>query len=692
VTAVHTIHAYFSINTYTITSSATNGTITPTPIVTLNYGSNQQFTYSPNTGYHFDSLKVDVVKRTDSTLSYTFKNVTANHTIHAYFSINKYTITSAATNGTISPTPSAKVNYGSNQQFTYLPNTGYHFDSLQVDGVKNTDSTLSYTFKNVTTAHTIHAYYSINTYTIIASAGPNGTITPSGTITVNYGSTQNFIIIGNTNYRVLDVEVDSSSIGSVISYSFTNIAANHTISATFALTPAYTKMYRSFQQDSLALDKDNVGRIGHFVRRKPDKVQFKFTLQAPQTAQVKLSFSTVVNAIVTDVTKTVVLDSITGVNLFTTTAVVDSGTTIQVEGWGVKGKTLKTNYSWQTPTPIRGTVATYLMNQPRDPMPNRVNVLQETFAFSGFVPTNGLLVGKDHTLDSAKQYGWYQAPQYTEVLKTLLDKTGLHTRAPRGFDINDVRGIPILGKQKQLPPSKYNNVLLADMIALKLNITASMLEKTPLGFGELIYDDGTTNPLNGMMVKEIAHLGDSLMIGYYQGTAHQFFSPAVYANIDSVIQKINTAFEGPMDTVKFSDTLIVKGTRELADVPYLRSNSATKAARLNAVLIESLDIPAKYELYQNFPNPFNPVTTIQFNLIEPATVTLKVYNMLGQEVQTIYDQQPLYDGIQEVSFDGSNLASGVYFYRLIAESLPNDDNPGQPGHYFSITKKMLLVK
>jgi hypothetical protein len=66
--------------------------------------------------------------------------------------------------------------------------------------------------------------------------------------------------------------------------------------------------------------------------------------------------------------------------------------------------------------------------------------------------------------------------------------------------------------------------------------------------------------------------------------------------------------------------------------------------------------------------------------------------MLGQEVQTIYDQQQMYDGIQEVSFDGSNLASGVYFYRLIAEAIPNEDNAGQPGHYFSITKKMLLVK
>src|SRR5258708_34543463 len=141
----------------------------------VDYGSDQAFTYSPNTGYHFDSVLVDGVKNVDSTSSYTFKNVSAAHTIHAYFSINTYTITSAATNGTISPTPSASVSYGSDQAFTYSPNTGYHFDSVLVDGVKNVDSTSSYTFKNVTANRTIHAYFSIDQFTITPGA-TNGTI------------------------------------------------------------------------------------------------------------------------------------------------------------------------------------------------------------------------------------------------------------------------------------------------------------------------------------------------------------------------------------------------------------------------------------------------------------------------------------------------------------------------------------
>src|SRR5258708_6415252 len=166
---------------------AKKGTINPTPSASVTHGADQTFTYAPSTGYHFDSLLVDGVKNVDSTSSYTFKNVTANHTIHAYFSIDMFTISSAATNGTIAPTPSATVDYNANQAFTYSPSTGYHFDSLLVDGVKNVDSTSSYTFKNVTANHTIHAYFSIDQFTI-TSAASNANVSPPPTTTARIRS------------------------------------------------------------------------------------------------------------------------------------------------------------------------------------------------------------------------------------------------------------------------------------------------------------------------------------------------------------------------------------------------------------------------------------------------------------------------------------------------------------------------
>ena len=74
--------------------------------------------------------------------------------------------------------------------------------------------------------------------------------------------------------------------------------------------------------------------------------------------------------------------------------------------------------------------------------------------------------------------------------------------------------------------------------------------------------------------------------------------------------------------------------------------------------------PGSFHLYQNYPNPFNPTTNIQFDLIRDASVSLKIFNVLGQEVASIYNKQMMVAGTRTVNFDASTLASGVYIYRL----------------------------
>jgi hypothetical protein len=76
----------------------------------------------------------------------------------------------------------------------------------------------------------------LNTYTITASAGSNGTITPSGAVLVNSGSAPTFIITPNYGYHILDIKVDGGSVGTASPYTFNNVTANHTISATFEAT------------------------------------------------------------------------------------------------------------------------------------------------------------------------------------------------------------------------------------------------------------------------------------------------------------------------------------------------------------------------------------------------------------------------------------------------------------------------
>lgn len=96
--------------------------------------------------------------------------------------------------------------------------------------------------------------------------------------------------------------------------------------------------------------------------------------------------------------------------------------------------------------------------------------------------------------------------------------------------------------------------------------------------------------------------------------------------------------------------------------------------------------PAEFDLGQNFPNPFNPNTVIGYQLSVSSNVTLKVYDVLGNEIVTLVDEKKP-AGTYEVTFDASGLPSGVYLYRLQA----GKSSTG-PGQSFVETRKMLLMK
>ncbi|HEY3251861.1 MAG TPA: T9SS type A sorting domain-containing protein, partial [Ignavibacteria bacterium] len=89
-------------------------------------------------------------------------------------------------------------------------------------------------------------------------------------------------------------------------------------------------------------------------------------------------------------------------------------------------------------------------------------------------------------------------------------------------------------------------------------------------------------------------------------------------------------------------------------------------------------IADKYMLFQNYPNPFNPKTIINYELPITNYVKLVIYDISGREVKTLINEKQN-AGRHNIDFDGANLSSGVYFYRLTADE-------------FSETKKMLLVK
>ncbi|MCI0449605.1 MAG: FG-GAP-like repeat-containing protein [Chlorobi bacterium] len=127
------------------------------------------------------------------------------------------------------------------------------------------------------------------------------------------------------------------------------------------------------------------------------------------------------------------------------------------------------------------------------------------------------------------------------------------------------------------------------------------------------------------------------------------------------------------------DSLIVDwhdGNREV--LTNVSINQVIEFHGIISVQQTSSEVPSKYSLYQNYPNPFNPSTTINYDLVKNSHVKLKVYDISGSEISVLVDELQSY-GTYSVKYNASNLASGVYFYKLQTEG-------------FTDTKKMILVK
>jgi hypothetical protein len=137
-----------------------------------------------------------------------------------------------------------------------------------------------------------------------------------------------------------------------------------------------------------------------------------------------------------------------------------------------------------------------------------------------------------------------------------------------------------------------------------------------------------------------------------------FNSPSVVAYLDGnvYVAAVSSIRDGQSAAIFYSRIDLLTGVEEHA----------------------SIELPDRFVLFQNYPNPLNPSTTISYALPAQSYVTLKVFNMLGQEIATLVHgiESP---GSKSVRFVGSGLPSGAYFYRLQAES-------------YTSTKMLMIVK
>ncbi len=184
----------------------------------------------------------------------------------------------------------------------------------------------------------------------------------------------------------------------------------------------------------------------------------------------------------------------------------------------------------------------------------------------------------------------------------------------------------------------------------------------------LCYHDDVYEPIE--LVHDTVHVGDSINIEYLEG----FIIQNIVNGSDSfyVQMVIDTVWAGGGDDFGMNNISNDEGGEG--------DNTAMKKYIFwKNVNVVTNNIPTAFNLYQNFPNPFNPLTKIKYDLPKNVNVTVKVYDLLGREVAVLVNNEFKTAGRYEINWNAINYASGVYIYRI------------QAGDYVS-TKKMVLVK
>lgn len=235
ITQSHSLEAAFAPYTYTLSSSAGFGGVISPSAQIVTYGASRTFTITPNSNYCILDVSVNGASQ-GPVGNYTFVNVTQNMTIAATFT-NQFVITPTddGVGGHWAPASPQTVPCGGDQTFNVVEFAGYHVANIYVDGVPQGPA-LSYSFTNVTASHILHVVFAPNEYIITPTViGGAGSINPGTPQNVTYSSSITFTISPNVGHRIVDVGVDGVSQGTPSVYAFTNITANHTISALFAL-------------------------------------------------------------------------------------------------------------------------------------------------------------------------------------------------------------------------------------------------------------------------------------------------------------------------------------------------------------------------------------------------------------------------------------------------------------------------
>ena len=658
VEADHTIEATFALATYDIAvTSGDNGSISPAGeggMVTVECRKDQTFMITPAPCYRIEDVLVDG-SSVGAVPMYTFQKVIADgHTIEASFVIKTYTLTaSAGAGGSISPPGATTVDCGTDPAFTIAPDDCYHIVDVLVDGV-SVGAVNTYTFNNVQANHTIDAVFAMTVYTIMATAGPGGSISPSGAVMVNCGLDQAFAIIPDENYHVLDVRVDGLSIGSPSAYGFQDVRANHTIHVTFELDPVVvlsatydlldTVLTLTFDTPvdpelcffGIGMELEDSGNWDFALSNERGIYPDETTPSTVMTIDLNRDHATTVNLAVAVLVNHQEVDLVAIPGAFTN---IYGATNREITGAdNVRIQMMTHGYNLGTLGDVSGDddVSAY----------DAALILQYLVKGDSALPIAG--VAKDLSL-------WFAAyGQNIDVAEEAADVDD--NGEVSAFDATLVlqKSIGLAAPALGTGAAKNGRLCVNDCDDGNLNVSIDLDDVRDVYAAEIVM---TYDP-QALTVTEVSKTSavsewmsaDAAESGKLRISLAGAYQPASNGSL------VTVTFDGNRDAI------------EQLNIAEFKLNGGRMKATIE-------NLPKSFALLQNYPNPFNPETWIPYQLSRPTDVSITIYSTNGQMVRRLElgSMMPGHyvDRSKAAYWDGRNesgemVSSGIYFYQLQA--------------------------
>lgn len=256
-----------------------------------------------------------------------------------------------------------------------------------------------------------------------------------------------------------------------------------------------------------------------------------------------------------------------------------------------------------------------------------------------------------------------------------MKKTDVDKLNSEGWDfIHDVTVVPEFDRYYYVAPtlgdSTADGIIYSTFMVIAHTGNPAIYFKSNPGQGYSIDNQAPSVPLGFSAI--LAGSGTNVQLNWNKNFEEDFDYYTIYRN-DDLLTEVTDTF--------FVDTEIIESTYsyKISAVDFNGNESeSTSAIDIIVGVDDENAIPKKFALMQNYPNPFNPATIIAFDIPKETAVTIKLYDILGSELQTLVNSTKN-PGHYEINFNAAGLSSGVYFYRIKA------------GDFFK-TMKMMLQK